>query len=185
MGYREQFFDECKAIIKDFSGLSILIPGCGPGHDCLPFALAGARVTGIDISQDLGDACSHANVEYHRGSIEGCHLPSNQFDVVFSIATMEHVPDIEAGFSEMVRLTRPGGLIYSVAAPLWNSRYGHHVNTFRRFPWIHLLLERQHLLELLHRHNITAESIDLPIIDFLMRQHKLTREEIDLQHVMD
>src|SRR5215469_5239142 len=128
MDYRDQFFEECKAVVGDLAGLSVCIPGCGPGRDCVPFVSASAKITGLDIGADLGTAYSHSEVHYHRESIEGCALPSDHFDVIFCIATMEHVQNIEAGFAEMVRLCRFGGIIYSVAAPLWNSRRGHHMD---------------------------------------------------------
>jgi SAM-dependent methyltransferase len=87
-------------------------------------------------------------VTYTHGSIEGCNLASERFDLVFCVATMEHVHGLEAGFREMVRLAKPGGLIYSVAAPLWNSRQGHHMGCFDRFPWIHLRGEPAEILRL-------------------------------------
>jgi len=155
------------------------------GFDCRPFVLAGAEVTGMDICSDLGTACPHPNARYLQGSIEGCDLPSNHFDVVFCLATMEHVSDIEAGFSEMFRLARPRGVIYSVAAPLWNSRHGHHVRAFRPFPWIHLRLPSEQALMVLQQHNITPESIDLTLINYLARLHNVTPAKINLQHVMD
>lgn len=69
---------------------------------------------------------------------------------------MEHVPDIGKGFSEMARVTRPGGVIYSVAAPLWNSQYGHHKPDLFQpaHPWIHLLLDNNAICELCERENI-------------------------------
>src|SRR5262245_50974125 len=113
MDYHLHFFEKCRAHAGELSGKSVLIAGCGTGVDCAPFAEAGAQVTGMDICKELGEAFTHPNVRYHRGSIEGCDLPSNCFDVVYSVATMEHVGNIEAGFNEMVRLARPGGLVYS------------------------------------------------------------------------
>jgi SAM-dependent methyltransferase len=69
---------------------------------------------------------------------------------------MEHVPDIGKGFSEMVRVTRPGGIIYSVAAPLWNSPYGHHKPDLFQpdHPWIHLLLDKEEIYALCEREGI-------------------------------
>jgi SAM-dependent methyltransferase len=166
MDYRSQFFEESKAIVGGLSGLSVCIPGCGPGNDCIPFVAAGAYVTGLDIGADLGVGFRSPQVRYHRGSIEGCDLPSDSFDVVFCIATMEHVQNMEGGFAEMVRLARPGGIIYSVAAPLWNSRRGHHLNCLDVFPWIHLRLA-------------PAE------IACWARERGIKHEDIELEHVMD
>jgi hypothetical protein len=54
---------------------------------------------------------------------------------------MEHVGNIDAAFVEMARVTKPGGAIYSVAAPLWRSQYGHHMTCFHGHPWAHLLFQ--------------------------------------------
>jgi SAM-dependent methyltransferase len=136
--YRTQFTRECLSYAGTMRGRSVLVVGCGSGVDCRPFVEADAIVCGLDKSDDIGHDFQHPEVVYEVGTIEQCHLESERFDVVFCIATMEHVHGIESAFREMVRTTKPGGLIYSVAAPLWNSRQGHHIKCFDRFPWIHL-----------------------------------------------
>lgn len=168
MDYREQFAEECRKIVGNVSGLSVLVPGCGAGLDCRLLAAAGAHITGMDISDDLGASFSHPNVAYLRGSIEGCDLPSDHFDLVFCIATMEHVGGIEKGFAEMVRLARPGGLVYSAAAPLWNSRRGHHLECLNPFPWIHLRLAPDQIVTWAHERNITHQGIGVEhMMDYL------------------
>lgn len=121
-------------------GATVLVVGASGGEDCKRFVRRGAAaVHGLDIAQDIGCKFTHARVHYHRESIEKSSLPDATFDIVFSIATMEHVPDIDTGFAEMARLLKPGGLIYSVAAPLWQSPWGHHMACFGDHPWVHLL----------------------------------------------
>lgn len=158
MGYREQFFEECRGVSGAFTGKSVLVAGCGPGLDCVPFAEAGASVTGLDICEDIGREFSHPAIRYHRASMEGCGLETGRYDVVFSIATMEHVQKIEAAYCEAVRLARPGGLIYVLAAPLWNSRRGHHLDCLNPFPWIHLRRSPEEIAALAERHGITHEG---------------------------
>ncbi len=58
------------------------------------------------------------------GAIKGdiCHCPevdSNSFDVVFSMNLLEHVADPWAAAAEMVRVTRPGGLLMHFAPFAW------------------------------------------------------------------
>jgi hypothetical protein len=66
------------------------------------------------------------------------------------------VPDIESAFVEMARVTRPGGVVYSQASPLWHSPYGHHKgDLFAGHPWIHLLMDADEILAL-----CAAEGID-------------------------
>lgn len=38
------------------------------------------------------------------------------------------------------------GFVFSVAAPLWNSHYGHHKpDLFHEYPWIHLMLASEEI----------------------------------------
>jgi hypothetical protein len=81
---------------------------------------------------------------------------------------MEHVIGIERGFAEMIRVLRPGGLIYSQACPLWNSRRGHHMDCLNPFPWIHLRMDRRQIVELASREGILHEGIELRyMMDYL------------------
>ncbi len=55
----------------------------------------------------------------------------NSFDVVTSFLTLEHVDDVAKTVAEMVRVTRPGGFLYSVVpnyGSFWEPHYG--------IPWI-------------------------------------------------
>jgi SAM-dependent methyltransferase len=166
MGYREQFFAECHGFSGGLSGLSVLVAGCGRGLDCAPFVDAGAKVCGLDICDDIG--CELPSVRYVRASIEDCGLPGDCFDVIFCITTMEHVIGIERAFAEMVRVVRPGGLIFSVASPLWNSRRGHHMDCLNPFPWIHLRMNRRQIVELANKKGILHDGIEMQhMMDYL------------------
>jgi SAM-dependent methyltransferase len=137
----------------------ILVVGANDGSDCKGFIDLGAdEVHGIDIEDTVGCAFQHDKVFYHRGDIQRSALPSNYFDLVFSRSTMEHVIDVRAGFSEMARVTRVGGAIWSLAYPLWNSPYGHHMECFRGHPWVHLALDgKDEIVDYAHLHGITGE----------------------------
>jgi SAM-dependent methyltransferase len=77
---------------------------------------------------------------------------------------MEHIPDIEAAFSEMVRVCRPGGILYCVSAPLWNSRNGHHKsNFFDSYPWIHLRMDEREIIAYCAAHGIADTTGNLPM----------------------
>jgi len=129
-------------------GASVLVAGCNTGEECHRFIEAGAgRVTGVDVIEEVGAEFAHPNVEYHRMSIEDLSLPDGEFDLVYCFATLEHVGRIDLAYPELVRVTRPSGIVYCVAAPLWNSRVGHHKgDIFESFPWIHLALDRDEIL---------------------------------------
>jgi SAM-dependent methyltransferase len=174
MNYREQFLNECRSYAGDLKGLSVLVVGCGRGLDCMPFTQEGAVVTGLDICEDIGSAFPKAR--YCRASIEDSGLPGDQFDLVFCVATMERVYGIERAFAEIVRLVRPGGLVYSVAAPLWNSRRGHQMDRLNPFPWIHLRMSRVQIIELAKRRGITHNGIAMQdAVEYLFNSKALNR----------
>jgi len=129
---------------------NVLIVGCNVGKDCVYFLRLGARaVHGLDVIEDVGKGFQHRKVNYLRASAEAIPVHDGTYDLVFCFATMEHVPDVEHAFKEMARVTKEGGVIYCVASPLWNSRFGHHKgDLFGKFPWIHLYMTEAEILEM-------------------------------------
>ncbi|MBN1781538.1 methyltransferase domain-containing protein [bacterium] len=80
--------------------------------------------------------------DYKLTSYNGKRLPypDNAFDVVISNSVLEHVDDLENGFRELSRVTRPGGITYH----LWHNFYsfsgGHTpLSVTRAHPWGHVL----------------------------------------------
>jgi len=129
----------------DVRNKKVLVVGCNRGKDCSYFVIAGAKeVHGLDVIDDIGSEFKHENVIYHKESAENMRsLSDDYFDLVYCFATMEHIPDISAAFREMARVCKPGGIVYSIASPLWYSAYGNHrENYFKKYPWIHLLLNK-------------------------------------------
>lgn len=138
---------------------SVLVVGCNIGKDCSYFVNAGAReVHGLDVESNIGSEYQHARVRYFRQSAENMSLNSNRYDLVYAVATMEHVPDIQAAFKEMARVTKRGGGIYCLASPLWNSRQGHHLGQyFPDEPWIHLRKTQSEVLEYLNANEVAID----------------------------
>ena len=73
--------------------------------------------TGVDIGAGL-------SAYYHKPYFlaDGALLPFEEasFDGVFSIATHEHIPELEVALNEMIRVLKPGG--YCLFAPAWQTR---------------------------------------------------------------
>lgn len=138
-----------------------LVVGCKRGEDCRWLLKFGAiKVHGIDICNDMGIDFRHRKVKYFNVSAEDMHgIDSNTYDLVYCLATMEHIPNIDKAFAEMVRVTKPQGVIFSFSAPLWNSKEGHHKgNFFKDYPWIHLRLSESEIIELCEKNNIIDET---------------------------
>jgi 2-polyprenyl-3-methyl-5-hydroxy-6-metoxy-1,4-benzoquinol methylase len=157
--YNETHVDQACELAGTLKGKSVLVVGAARGGDCKLFIDRGAAIVrGLDVTSDIGQDFRHKRVAYHRASIEASGLDGDSFDLVFATATMEHVPDIESGFKEMVRLANPGGTVFSIAAPLWNSPYGHHMGCFHGHPWIHLALNPTEILAYAQTHDITQNN---------------------------
>lgn len=93
----------------------------------------------------------------------------SSFDCVYSVATMEHIHRIDLAFAEMIRVTKMGGWIYCFAAPLWNSRKGHHLfNFLGDYPWIHLRKSQAQIHQFCEENNLTGSVDDISQdIDFI------------------
>lgn len=132
----------------DVTGKLVLVIGCNKGLDCSYFVQSQAiGVYGVDVIDEIGQDYVGNRYFYHKCSAEKMDcFNDNYFDLVYSVATMEHIQNIESAFMEMIRVLKPGGLLYCVAAPLWYSRYGHHKgDLFLEYPWIHLILNKEEI----------------------------------------
>lgn len=74
-----------------------------------------------------------------------------KYDLVFSIATFEHVQKLPTALDRMYQALKPGGKLFSFFAPIWSAHDGHHLPEMvdasgRRVdrsvipPWGHLLV---------------------------------------------
>lgn len=125
------------ARFTDARGQRVLELGVGMGADYLEWLKAGARVTGIDIS-DASLECARRRCEQagYRPDLrvadaEHLPFPDAAFDVVYSYGVMHHSPDTARCFKEAWRVLKPGGeariMVYghpSVTGALLWLRYG-------------------------------------------------------------
>src|SRR5262249_10883716 len=94
--------------------------GCGPGTAARGAARLGASVVGIDpapvmlrVARLLTRRSAHA-VRYAQGSAEALPLPDSSVSVIWSIASVHHWFDLDAGLSEARRVLRPGGRLVAI-----------------------------------------------------------------------
>ena len=99
-------------------GKSVLDVGCGGGILAESMALAGARVTGIDLSEKalavarLHQVESKASVEYLMIGAEALAVErAASFDVVTCMELLEHVPDPGSMVGACAKLAKSGGLV--------------------------------------------------------------------------
>ena len=71
------------------------------------------RAVGLDFSYRALTSAARLTPEAGWVDGDGTHLPfsNGTFDRVFSFGSMEHFPDIRAGFAEVFRVLKPGGLL--------------------------------------------------------------------------
>ena len=93
--------------------------GCGGGLIAEPLAAAGARVTGIDMSEaQLAAARRHMRtgglaIDYRRTTAEALAASEPEaFDVVVCLELLEHVPRPAAVVAACARLARAGGDVF-------------------------------------------------------------------------
>ena len=113
-----------KRIIMDLldlrDGLSVLDVGSGTGADAIELAEAvgpDGHVVGLDRSADMvaearrRAADSGLPVQFVVGDAHALDLPDESFDRVRTERMLIHLADPQAAVRELVRVTRPGGLV--------------------------------------------------------------------------
>jgi hypothetical protein len=115
------------------SGIELLDVATGSGNVAIPAALAGARVTGLDLTPELLQAARRraadagVEIEFVEGDAEQLPFADSSFDRVTSCMGVMFAPRQELAAAELTRVARPGATI-AVAAWTPESLIG---RTFR------------------------------------------------------
>lgn len=131
--------DQLEPFISDFAdfegarGRSLLEIGVGMGSDLVRFARAGARASGVDLTEK---AIEHTRrrlelegltADLQVSDAENLPFEDASFDRVYSWGVLHHTPDTQRAIGEAIRVLRPGGdltlMLYArrswVAYGLW------------------------------------------------------------------
>ena len=154
--YRTQAADTLAQVARhlDVRGRRVVDVGGGGGYFTEAFRRAGARCVLVepeagdaatDRATDPGSGRDLTNRDRHQlavrpgrlapgatvaGDGNRLPLPDAVADLAFSSNVLEHVPDAGRFVAELVRVTRPGGLIY-LSYTAWLSPWGGHETS----PW--------------------------------------------------
>jgi len=107
------------ALLGDVTGKKILELGCGGGQNSIALARQGAKVMGIDFSEEqlkfarkLSEETGVA-VKFLQGDIEelSFFIEGEIFDIVISSFTLSYVENIDKVFTGVRSLLRSGGIL--------------------------------------------------------------------------
>ena len=115
------------------AGATVLDVGGGPGYFADGFRARGARYVPID--PDVGELTARGTPEPGSVRGSGTQLPvrTNAVDICFSSNVGEHVRTPWTMGDEMLRVTRPGGLVVLSYMLWWGPHGGHETS-----PWHYL-----------------------------------------------
>lgn len=74
------------------------------------------------------DQVSNKNYNFFLSNIE--ELPEEhyeQYDLIFSIATFEHIHKLPQALEKMYKALRSGGKLFTIFCPIWSAHDGHHL----------------------------------------------------------
>jgi SAM-dependent methyltransferase len=91
------------------AGKDVFEAGCGTGLLLREAARVARTAVGLDLSRGMLAPARARGLSVLQGSITDVPLPSETFDLVYSMKVLAHVPPIEAAVAELARLVRPGG----------------------------------------------------------------------------
>jgi ubiquinone/menaquinone biosynthesis C-methylase UbiE len=113
--YKKEWHIPAAAGFTQTKDLAVLEVGCGLGTDGAQFAKAGARYTGIDLTDAAIELAKRRfelfNLQgtFRVADAERLDFPDNSFDIVYSHGVLHHTPDTDAAVREIHRVLRPGG----------------------------------------------------------------------------
>jgi ubiquinone/menaquinone biosynthesis C-methylase UbiE len=112
------------------SGDRVVDIGCGPGVAVRYASRMGAMVTGVDPAPVMLRVAKlltrrRAKVRYLEGSAEAIPLLEGSAAVVWSIATVHHWLDVDAGLREILRVLLHGGLLVAMERSALPGAQGH------------------------------------------------------------
>lgn len=111
----QRFWESTKWEPRDLYGKRVLEAGSGAGRFTEVLLNAGARVATFDLSNAVDanfvNNSARGGGVFFQGDIFDIPCEDGYFDFVFCYGVLQHTPDPDRAFRELVRTLRPGGKI--------------------------------------------------------------------------
>lgn len=124
---REKFYPVLKEVITKMAPASCLYDvGCGAGFWFSFYEAHGIKkenITGVDLSPDNCRNLAEQGYRMLCGNILSLTLLDNISDITISTGVIHHTPNPLQAFKELVRITKPGGVIYVAVYNAWHPYY--------------------------------------------------------------
>jgi 2-polyprenyl-3-methyl-5-hydroxy-6-metoxy-1,4-benzoquinol methylase len=125
----EQAYHDIMKSLDSLKAKKLLELGCGRGDLSVFLAKQGAKVTGVDVGENLIVAAkllaevNQANCEFQVANVTGLPFEANTYDVVLGIAILHHLsqPDLYKALQETYRVLKENGMAFFVE-PVENSK---------------------------------------------------------------
>lgn len=120
--YEEEVLPLALELLDPEPGRTYLDLGCGEGRVMRAIAERGADAVGVDVSPELlSEASKYGRV--HQADVPPIEfLADGEVNGVVMVLVLEHLRDEETVFSEVARVTRPGGVLALVINhPIWTA----------------------------------------------------------------
>jgi len=126
--YFDQSFIHAFAQFSRYRDKRVLEVGFGPATDFIQWLRAGAKASGIDLTQEGLDHLRNRIAVYGLpqpewigvGDAENLPFESNRFDLGYSYGVLHCAPNTEKAISELVRVTKPGGEVKIMVYNTWS-----------------------------------------------------------------
>ena len=102
--------------LSDIPQAKVIEAGSGPGYcaSLLNQRNTISEAVLLDIDPEVLQIAESrdSTLKTSVGNILHSPFSDNSFDLVYNSSTIEHIPDFKTAFSEMVRICKPGGIIF-------------------------------------------------------------------------
>ncbi len=142
--HQEKWARRVEQIARAGSCQQVLEVGCGWGFAALYLHRAGINIAANDLVDIRAPQVRESGLPFSTG--DACTqlpYPDGSFDLVFSINSLEHFDRPAAAVDEMLRVLRPGGLLYLTFDPLYYSPWGLHASRRLGMPYPQILFSEE------------------------------------------